>query len=194
MCSASVIRAFHSVQPRPRAQVALSSRRAARKASRLFPLKRIHAIARSHEESPAPEVPKSRSPEVDDGAQPAVFDQQVSLSNVPVEPDGRAVPRSLEGRFPHRARHTGVDLAVEGGNGLPGFSVVDRQRSAAEEVVPPGRGATGGIDLIQGGQELAQPGREPAQIGDVSGGRGLAFESPVDGPLPGITVGRSPLR
>jgi hypothetical protein len=59
MCFASVISAFQSTQPRPRAQVASSGRSTARNASRLSPPKRVHAIARSHEGSPTPEVPKS---------------------------------------------------------------------------------------------------------------------------------------
>jgi hypothetical protein len=32
------------------------------------------------------------------------------------------------------------------------------------------------------------------QIGDAPCGRNLAFEPPVDGPVPGVTVGRDPLR
>lgn len=58
-CPATVISAFHSVQPRPRAQVASSTSMAARNASRLSPWKNVQAIARSQEGSPIPEVPKS---------------------------------------------------------------------------------------------------------------------------------------
>jgi hypothetical protein len=47
LCSASVIRAFQSAQPRPRDQVPRSSGRALRNASRLFPEKSVHAIVRS---------------------------------------------------------------------------------------------------------------------------------------------------
>src|SRR5215216_1561266 len=104
------------------------------------------------------------------------------------------MPCRLESRFPHRTRCAGIDLAFEGSNRLPGFGVIDCQRSAAKEVVLPGWWPTGGIDPLQGYEELSQRGRKLAQIGDALGGRGLAFDPAVDGPLPGITVGRSPLR
>src|SRR5215216_8191003 len=110
-----------------------------------------------------------------------------------MEPDGCAVPWCLESCFPHRTRGVGIDLAVKGSSRLPGFSVIDSQRSAAKEVVLPRWWPTGRVDPLQGSQELTQRDRKLAQIGDALDSRGLAFEPPVDGPLPGITVGRCPL-
>lgn len=52
----------------------------------------------------------------------------------------------------------------------------------------------GGIDPLQGGDELSQITRRLAWIGDALDGRGLAFESLVDGPMPGVALARCPLR
>jgi uncharacterized protein YndB with AHSA1/START domain len=54
-----MIRPFHKIQPRPRAQVARSSGSAARNTSRLSPRRRVEAIARSQAGSPTPDEPKS---------------------------------------------------------------------------------------------------------------------------------------
>ena len=57
--AAKVINAFHSAQPRPRAQVAASTGSAARNACRLAPENRVQAIVTSYAGSPTPELPKS---------------------------------------------------------------------------------------------------------------------------------------
>lgn len=44
-----------------------------------------------------------------------------------------------------------------------------------------------GIDPLQGGYELRQINRRLTRIGDVLDGRILAFEPPIDGPMPGVT-------
>src|SRR5918997_5331463 len=103
------------------------------------------------------------------------------------------MPRCPESCFPHRTRGVGIDPAVQGSSRLPGFGVIDGQRSAAKEVVLSRWWTTGRVDPLQGSQESPERDRKLAQICDTLDGRGLAFEPPVDGPLPGITAGRSAL-
>ena len=54
-----MISAFHSAQPRARAQVPSSWSTASRNAARPSPEKNVHATTRSHAGSPTPDVPKS---------------------------------------------------------------------------------------------------------------------------------------
>jgi hypothetical protein len=85
-----------------------------------------------------------------------------------VDPDRRAAPRRRQRFLPDRGRGVGIDGALQADNRLPGFSVVDGQRSPAIEVVRPGRRPTGGIDLVQGDEEVRQCERELPEIGDHS--------------------------
>ena len=59
MCAVRVSKAFHSVQPRARAQVPSSWSTASRNARRFSPSNIVHAITRSQAGSPTPDVPKS---------------------------------------------------------------------------------------------------------------------------------------
>jgi pimeloyl-ACP methyl ester carboxylesterase len=101
-------------------------------------------------------IPHSRAPEVDDGAQATVLDQQVRGSDISVEPDRAAVPCRAKGRLPHLVRCGAVDLVTQGRDRLPGFGVVGGQRSAPKEVVLSGRRTARGIDLVKGGEKLGQ--------------------------------------
>jgi hypothetical protein len=83
----SVIRAFQSAQPQPRAQVALSAASRARNTSGLSPERNVHATVTSQAGSPTAE-----DPEVDGSAQPALAGQQIAGTDVSVEPDRGAVP------------------------------------------------------------------------------------------------------
>jgi hypothetical protein len=99
--------------------------------------------------SPGEERPRDRqvaggiadagAPEVDDGAQLAVPYQEVSRGNIAVDPDRCAAPRRRQRRVPDLRRGVGNDRAIEGGDRLAGFAVIDGQRTAAKEVVRPGR-------------------------------------------------------
>src|SRR5919106_381093 len=135
-CWASVIRPFHKVQPRPRAQVARSSGSAARSASLLVPCKSVQAIDRSHAGSPTAEDPKSMT----------------------------ALNRPLLTKR------------------LPALTSPWTQTGEPRHAAPTGGGPAGGVDPLQGNEELRQRGRELAEIGDMPGRRGFAFEPAVDGP------------
>jgi hypothetical protein len=129
-------------------------------------------------------VTDSRAPEVDDGTQAAVDDEQVGGGEVSVDPDGRAVPCRREGCFPHLGCSVGVDLGVQGRDRLSGLAVIDGQWPAAKEVVLPGCRTACGIDLVQGGEEVGQVGGEPVEIRNSLHSRVLARKPPVHGPWP----------
>src|SRR5918997_1802832 len=95
--------------------------------------------------------------------------------------------------LPYRTFCVGMDPSVQGSSRLRGFGAINGQRSTAKEVVLPRWWTTGRVDPLQGSQESPERDRKLAQICDTLDGRGLAFEPPVDGPLPGITAGRSAL-
>ena len=112
-----------------------------------------------------------------------------------MDPDGRAVPRwCLKGCVQRRGHCAGIEHAVQGGDCGAGVSVSRGERHAAEGVVRPRGWRAGGIDPLQGSYELCQITRRLAWIGDALDGRGLAFEPPVDGPMPGVALVRCPLR
>jgi hypothetical protein len=121
--------------------------------------------------------------EVDDGAQPAIADQQVFRADVPVQPYRRTVRGRAEGRFPDLGGADSVNLTTEGRDRGPGLGVVHRQRAAAKEIVLARRRTASGIDLVQGGEKVSQAGGELARIRDPAGGRVVAVEPPVDRPL-----------
>src|SRR2546425_67304 len=50
--------------------------------------------------------------EIDDGAQPACFHQEVSSADVTVDPHRRTVPGGLERRFPNLGGSVRIDLAL----------------------------------------------------------------------------------
>ena len=71
-----------------------------------------------------------------------------------MKPDGRALPLSCERRFPHRENSFGIDPAVERRNRLPGFIMVDVERTAAMKVVGSRRWSAAGVDTLQGDEEF----------------------------------------
>jgi hypothetical protein len=83
-------------------------------------------------------ITHAQTPKVDDGADPALLDQQVKRLQVSVDPDGRAVPRwCLKGCVPRRGHCAGIEHAVQGGDCGAGVSVSRGERHAAEGVVRP---------------------------------------------------------
>jgi len=134
-------------------------------------------------------IAHAQTPEVDDGADLTAFDQQVKRCQVSVDPDGWTGPRGcLESCVPCCDHGIGIEHAGKFGDGGAGLSVSRGERHAAEGVVRPRRWPAGGIDLLQGGYELSQFPRRLAFLGDALAGRGLAFEPPIDGPVPGVAL------
>ena len=137
-----VIRAFHNVQPRPRAQVA-SSRCSRCEKPCGFPWNSVQAIARSQAGSPTPDVPKSMT------ALSRPFSTSRLPGDVAVKPDGRLLPGGGEGGFPDLRRGRRVDLAVQRGQRIARLAVIDVERAAAPEIVLAGRRTAGRIGGLQ---------------------------------------------
>src|SRR5712671_3457114 len=98
------------------------------------------------------------------------------------------MPCRPDSRFPNGSRQVGIDLAIEGRNSLPAFSVIDCKRPATKKVVLPRRGATGAIDPLQGDEKLGQGDCKLAPVDYLLHSRSFAFDPPVDRPWPRITA------
>src|SRR5579884_76456 len=183
------ISAQDKAQPRPRAQVASSTDSAARNTSRLSPEKSVQAIIKSQAGSPTPRQPKSmtalslpcttsrfpedRSPWIQTGG-PSHAGAWRAASHAAVT----AAVSSMPSRLAIAARVGASRLA----SGTPRKELRSGRRPARR------------IDPVQGGDESCQVRRCLAWIGEALKGRVLAFEPPIDGPIPGVALGRCPLR
>jgi hypothetical protein len=86
---------------------------------------------------------------------PRAIAQQVPRTHVSVKPDRWTTPCRTQGYFPHRHDRFGVNLSVQGSNGVSGFCVVDGQMPAAKKVVLPGRRPLRRIDPLEICEELS---------------------------------------
>lgn len=139
-------------------------------------------------------VADSRTPEVDDGAQPALADEQVVRGDVPVDPDRLPVPRSRDGGVHDFGARCGIDAVAEDLDRLPGLRLVDRERPSAPEAVWAGRGTARRVDRIERGEEAADIGREPDEVVDRRVQRDLAIDPPPDRPVQWELLARLPHR
>ena len=139
---AAVIRAFHKVQPRPRAHVASSRPSASRKAVRLLPENRVHAMARSQAGSPIPDVPKSITAQ----SLPS-RNKQIAPGDVAVKPDRWPCPSGRECLRPDPSRRLCVALTVQTYHRSTHLGVIDARACTAVEVVRAGQGTAVGSAL-----------------------------------------------
>ena len=105
-------------------------------------------------------IAHAKTAKVDNGAQPAILDQQVARADIAVEPNRRIAPNRRQRRLPRRAYRVGIDLTIKSRDRLPDLTIINGQRPAAEKVARPGRRTAGSIDLPKGGKESSQGGSE----------------------------------
>ena len=165
--AASVIRAFHRVQPRPRAQVASSSGSAARYA---LPALRIEKRPRNRQI--AGRIADARAAEVDDRAELASrCTRRFPAATSPWTHTGRAAPGRREGRLPDGLRRRPRRSCPRGRRSRAGSlrhrrSAVRRERSCAVRAADL-RPHRSGCSAPGIGQRV----RELAQVGDPLDGR-----------------------
>ena len=80
-------------------------------------------------------VANAEHSEIDDRAQSALLQKKVAGTYVAVNPHGRSAPAAFERLVPDSDRSADVDLALEDGDRLPRFGIIDRQWATAVKVV-----------------------------------------------------------
>jgi hypothetical protein len=174
-CSASVIKAFHNAQPRPRDQVSLSSESALRNASRLFPERNVHAIVKSQAGSPTPEDPKSMTA----FNRPPLTNKFAALTS-PWTQTGRPRHLVLSASSQTEVTTPRSIVPARSPDRFAGLRVIDFQRSTPIEVVRPRRRTICRIDPLQRAEKLCESDRELAQIGETLAGCDFTFQPAID--------------